>query len=294
MTLLRRLVNWFGNPAEPRSAVVEEIEPRILYSADLNPALWASDASAMVADLHAVDAAAPVVAAEQQQVRRHEIVFVDAAVSDAQKLIDGVLAARGADTQIEIVQISAGADGLAQISNVLAGEHDLNAIHIISHGGPGSLRLGNGSVDAQALGKHADALAAWRAALTDDADILLYGCNVGEGTTGQSFVAQLAAATGADVAASDDATGAAALGGNWALEVQVGSIATLNPFAMPTPPQWQGLLTTYTVTNTNNSGADRCGRPSSTRTRMPGPTRSSSASPAPAFRRSRLRRHCLR
>jgi hypothetical protein len=70
-------------------------------------------------------------------------------------------------------------------------------------------------------------LKAWGAALSADADILLYGCNVGADAAGKAFVNLLAQATGADVAASDDLTGNAALGGDWDLEVKTGAIESL-------------------------------------------------------------------
>ena len=44
--------------------------------------------------------------------------------------------------------------------------------------------------------------------------------------TGQAFIGRLAELTGADVAASRDATGSAALGGNWNLEATTGAIET--------------------------------------------------------------------
>ena len=43
---------------------------------------------------------------------------------------------------------------------------------------------------------------AWAKALTADADVLLYGCDVAAGDEGQDFVRALSEATGADVAAS--------------------------------------------------------------------------------------------
>jgi Domain of unknown function (DUF4347) len=161
---LRRLLAWLGGAAEPRSAVFEELEPRILYSADLNPALWvgeATQASAIVGTLNPGPQTTVTAAAEQQQ-RRHEIVFVDAAVPDAQALIDAVLAARAPGADVEVVQISADADGLRQITDVLAAESGIDAIHIISHGGAGQLQLGSGIVDANALNAGADALSACR------------------------------------------------------------------------------------------------------------------------------------
>jgi len=60
--------------------------------------------------------------------------------------------------------------------------------------------------------------------LTDSGDILLYGCDVAQGEIGQAFIEQLAQLTGADVAASTDLTGAAALGGDWVLEAQAGVV----------------------------------------------------------------------
>ena len=56
-------------------------------------------------------------------------------------------------------------------------------------------------------------------------DLLIYGCHFGAGTTGRLAVQALARATGADVAASDDLTGNAALGGDWDLEVTEGDVA---------------------------------------------------------------------
>jgi Domain of unknown function (DUF4347)/Cadherin domain/Bacterial cadherin-like domain len=257
---LRRLLAWLGGAAEPRSAVFEELEPRILYSADLNPALWvgeATQASAIVGTLNPGPQTTVTAAAEQQQ-RRHEIVFVDAAVPDAQALIDAVLAARAPGADVEVVQISADADGLRQITDVLAAESGIDAIHIISHGGAGQLQLGSGIVDANALNAGADALSAWRAALGADADVLLYGCDVAAGAKGQAFVQALAQATGADVAASDDLTGTAARGGDWTLEFTVGRIETPSAVSASMQAEWGNVLaigvdaTTTSQTATNS------------------------------------------
>lgn len=53
---------------------------------------------------------------------------------------------------------------------------------------------------------------------------MLYGCDVALDFVGQSFVSQLAAFTGADVAASDDATGNLVAGGDWELEYNTGQV----------------------------------------------------------------------
>ncbi len=258
MTLLRRLSTWLGRSGKhraERSAVVEEVEPRILYSADLNPALWAADAAAAAsAIVGAVDPApqpSATASTTQQQQQRHEIVFVDAAVPDAQALIDGVLAARPAGTTIEVVQLSSGSDGLKQISDVLIGERDLDAIHIISHGGAGQLQLGSSTIDTASLQDRTVELQGWRAALTGDADLMLYGCDVAADTSGREFVNRLAALTGADVAASTDLTGRAAKGGDWRLEFATGAIETATAVDAQTQQQWDQVLAITTGNSTS-------------------------------------------
>jgi hypothetical protein len=100
-------------------------------------------------------------------------------------------------------------------------------------------------------------IAAWGTALGRDADILIYGCDVGAGATGHDFVTSLASLTGADVAASDDLTGSSDLGGDWVLETRAGLVETA-PFATHGVEQaWLGvLLTTGEVrVNQTTSGA---------------------------------------
>jgi VCBS repeat-containing protein len=147
-----------------------------------------------------------------------QILFIDPAVSD----IDMLLAA--VDPATEIVRLSADRDGLVQIAEALDGRSDVGAVHIVSHGAPGALMLGSGTVDEASLADHATELATIREALAEGADLLLYGCNVAEGTAGRDFIAALAGATGADVAASEDTTGAGSLGGDWVLEASTGAI----------------------------------------------------------------------
>ena len=102
----------------------------------------------------------------------------------------------------------------------------VDAIHLLSHGFGGGLNLGSLTLDNKNLDDHAKILTQIGAALTDKGDFLLYGCDVASGEKGIDFIGRLAQATGADVAASEDATGAANLGGNWVLEISQGAIET--------------------------------------------------------------------
>src|SRR5262245_6657318 len=125
----------------------------------------------------------------------------------------------------EVLVLDPNGDGLAQITEALAAHSgDVSSLHIVSHGWNGSLALGSTTLDAASLESHQAQLQAWADALTADADILFYGCNVAADAAGIAFVEQLGALTGADVAASTDLTGSAAKGGDWDLEYSSGSI----------------------------------------------------------------------
>ncbi len=148
---------------------------------------------------------------------RREIVFIDAGVRDIGALMDNIA------PEAEIVVLSGDRDGVAQISAALAGFRGVDAVHIISHGEAGGIRLGNGELSERTVDQYAAVLAGWSASLADGADILLYGCDVAGSDAGYRFVAALASLTGADVAASTDKTGAA---GDWDLEHARGVINT--------------------------------------------------------------------
>lgn len=173
---------------------------------------------------------------------RREVVFVDGAVSDWKTLVAGL------GTGLEVVLLDSSQDGLKQIADYLQGSNDIDAIHLVGHGEAGKIQLGTASLDSKNLSSYLASLAAIGAGLKADGDLLLYGCDVGQGELGVNFLKQLALHTGADVAASSDATGAAAKGGDWNLEVKVGSIETAGLQA----GAYAGLLGTPVIGNLND------------------------------------------
>jgi hypothetical protein len=162
------------------------------------------------------------------------LVFVDSSVRDHSALVASI------SPDAEIIVFDGSRDGVAQISAALAGQSGVSAVHILSHGADGELDLGTTSLTADTLSTYADAIAGWSSALVPGADILLYGCNVAQSHIGQQFVQQIASLTSANVAASTDTTGAAALGGNWTLEYATGSIQA-DP-VIPADVAYDGVL----------------------------------------------------
>ncbi|MEH2067537.1 MAG: DUF4347 domain-containing protein [Nostoc sp.] len=147
------------------------------------------------------------------------IVFIDTAVADYQSLVAGIALGN------QVVILDPNEDGLTQITEFLAGRksNSVQSVHIVSHGGAGSLQLGSTYLNLTNLNSYANQLKKWTNALTDDADILLYGCDIASGE-GTKFVQLLSQITEADVAASSDLTGSADLDGDWDLEVKTGEI----------------------------------------------------------------------
>lgn len=150
----------------------------------------------------------------QPSTQRSALYFVDRAIDDVDSLIQGLERDR-------VVFIDDDEDGVAKITQTLAQYQDIESVHVFSHGMDGRVALGDAELSADTLASYRDDLMGWTHALTDTADILLYGCQVAASDVGTSFIAQMGALIGADVAASSDLTG---VGGNWLLEVATGKI----------------------------------------------------------------------
>ncbi len=166
------------------------------------------------------------------------LLFIDAGVTQASTL------AAHASSSTEIHYLNANEDAIVQITRTLQSRSGIDSLQIISHGSSGSLNFANSSLNLATLPSNLTNLRSWQSALTDSADILLYGCDVAQGAAGQAFINLLAATTGADVAASSDLTGSQSLGGNWNLEVQTGAIEAASIVA----PNYLGTLANPVIT----------------------------------------------
>jgi len=231
------------------------VEPRVLLDAA------GFETGEAVADAASIEATLPAsaVSAQETQLMEQlglepapasdapvEIVFIDAAVEDRDTLIAGI------DPSIEIVMLDSDRDGVEQIADALSSRSDVDAIHILSHGRSGTLDLGSTKLtEASMKGRHADEMAVIRNALSQDADILIYGCDFGAKARGASAIDYLAVITGADVAASEDLTGAAALGGDWDLEVETGIVESGLVVSAQAQTAFSGVLADQVIDGSN-------------------------------------------
>lgn len=177
------------------------------------------------------------------------LVFVDSKVADYETLVNNV------KPGTEVIILDADRDGIEQITEILTNCRNLDSIQIVSHGDVASLQLGNSSLNSSNLDSYQPQLQQWKKALTKKGDILLLGCKVAKDGLGKSFINRLSELTEADVAASDDLTGNKDLGGNWKLEASTGLINAPLAFQVRALSAFNSVLQTFTVTNTNDSGA---------------------------------------
>jgi|GEM_PF-1572990 hypothetical protein len=227
-----------------RSALVfEELEPRLLLSADLPVDITAALAPDRGEDeTVSVHEEITATAVTVEQYGRRELVLVDTDTPDYQALVDDLLSNSREEHLIEVVLLDNNSDGISQVTDTLSKFRELDAVHIISHGTDGSVDLGDGTLNFDTLKDNTEFIKAWGKAVSTDGDLLIYGCNLAATADGQSLVDALGQLTGADVAASDDLTGSSALGGDWDLEYQTGSIEAQVALSAELQATWQGTL----------------------------------------------------
>ena len=164
--------------------------------------------------------------------RVNRVFLIDSSIADCSNLLVGL------PEDSAWVLLDAGRDGLQQARDFLASYQGLRSVHLLCHGSPGVLRLGSSTIGEHDLRERADALSDIGASLADDGDLLIYGCRVAQGPIGRRFIDELAAHTGANIAASMTLTGAQDCGGDWALGYRIGAVRTL-PIA---PAGFRGVL----------------------------------------------------
>ena len=99
-----------------------------------------------------------------------------------------------------------------------------------------------------------DAIRSWSDSLDSDADVLIYGCELASTQSGQFLLSRLADLSSADVAASDDITGHASLGGDWELEFVEGQVETGDLFSTTLQQTWLGAMPSNVAPNADAGG----------------------------------------
>ncbi|MCF6176480.1 MAG: DUF4347 domain-containing protein, partial [Victivallaceae bacterium] len=173
---------------------------------------------------------------------RHEVAFFNSSVMNADEIIDDL------DDNVEIVMLDGVGDGIEEITEYLNNANsEFDDVHIFTHGNEGYFVLNGQVIDGDAVNEHFNDFASWRSALSDTADINIFGCRLAGNDAGRQLVADIAAATGADIAAATDDVG----GNDWTLDYQFGLV---DPVALGIT-DYDYQLADQLVTSALDSGA---------------------------------------
>ncbi|MDY7021007.1 MAG: DUF4347 domain-containing protein, partial [Cyanobacteriota bacterium] len=202
------------------------------------------------------------------------LIYIDTTVENYEDLCQGIL------LESQVIILNPAQDGIAQITNDLCDRIHcstaprIQTLHIVSHGSPGCLYLGNTHLNLESLDRYKQQLKQWKSALTPDAEILLYGCRVAQeeyqifdtqsnstdrvsltSPTVSPFLQKLQHLTGAKIAASSTKVGHKTLGGNWKLDVCTDKILSPLAFTSATQENYAGVLATFTVNSIDDTSS---------------------------------------
>jgi hypothetical protein len=167
----------------------------------------------------------------ERNVNRPSYVFIDRSVEDYQTLLCNV------KSGYQVVLLDKDRDGIAQISEVLQSSQEVTEVHLVAHGSPGCLYLGNTRLDFDSLRQYAGYLQQWRFSLAQSANILIYGCRVAsKGCV--DILKPLHALTGASIAASSQEIGK----GKWELDKRIGDVTAALAFTLQVQQSYAGTL----------------------------------------------------
>ena len=220
-------------------AALEPLEPRVLYSAD--PLGLGLDLPALPDLVGEAESSLPA----PQTVT--DVFFIDQSVANPAQLASEITA-RALDDQAIAIYIIDDTQSISDINETLQQHNNLNSLQFISHGFDSNIRLGTTLLSSTTVADLEDELSKWGESLSDQGDLLFYGCNIAESESGKLLIDTLAGFTGADVAASEDLTGHSKLAGDWTLEYLTGDIAVESLILEDGIEAWQSVLSPIEVT----------------------------------------------
>ena len=157
--------------------------------------------------------------------KTRKLLIADASVKDVDVLIAGL------KLGIDCWMIEK--DGSVQeLMSKAFNNYDLSVLHLLGHGMPGSITLGDVKVDianwsyltggiSEIAQLQPEKNSSWQKNTTysNQWNICFWSCNTGEGSKGKIFMQHVADCTGANVYASSNLVGHSKCGGGWQLDV---------------------------------------------------------------------------
>lgn len=145
--------------------LIQRSEPTEQFSATAQPSTLVNGLSGLRTSM------------EGEGYNRQEIIFVDSTIPEYEQLISGISQEQD-DTYYLIVLLNEHDKGIEQISRHISNHTDIDAIHLVSHGSEGNLILGDRILNLNTLPQYQTEITSWQNSLKNDADILIYGCDL--------------------------------------------------------------------------------------------------------------------
>jgi Ca2+-binding RTX toxin-like protein len=187
---------------------------RVGFSCDQNPALTAFREKSTMESISMFSMPAPVTSTQHDR----SIAFIDANVDRLSLLLNGI------QSGVEVIVLDPNQDGVVQITLALQTRPHIRTVHLVAHGSPGRLSLGNAYLSLDTLDHYTPHLQSWF--LPFSSTLHLYACNIAAGDAGAEFLTKLHHLTKASIAASAQVVGNAEQGGTWQLESHWGHPTT--------------------------------------------------------------------
>ncbi|WP_159784665.1 DUF4347 domain-containing protein [Sodalinema gerasimenkoae] len=146
------------------------------------------------------------------------LLVLDTAIEAPEQLIQGAV------SQTQVLRLTGEGHPLAQISDYLEQHQTIDRVHLLAHGQPGGVQLGQTWLTGQNLARWTHQLRQWSRLLRPQASVILYGCRTAAGTLGEEFLSHLHQLLGVTVAASTQVVGQ----GNWQFDRILGPKSSQN------------------------------------------------------------------
>ncbi|MDY0136896.1 MAG: DUF4347 domain-containing protein [Thiomicrospira sp.] len=103
------------------------------------------------------------------------IAFIDAGLPDLTTLYQAL------PQGMAVHWLDGDQNGIETISQVLAGQQEIDSIHLITHGAPGRIFIGNQTLSQANLSQHQTLLDQITRTLGENGEWYIYGCDVAQG-----------------------------------------------------------------------------------------------------------------
>ncbi|NJN75249.1 MAG: DUF4347 domain-containing protein [Synechococcaceae cyanobacterium RL_1_2] len=165
------------------------------------------------------------------------LIIIDGSIAHPFELI------AGAKEHVAVRTISADANGISQVAEILKDYPNLQTVHLIAHGIDQGIQLGNGILTVDNINHYRNELAAWAQSL-DTKELVLYSCELASTAQGLALIHEIQNITGAHIAASGQLVG----NGQWNFDRKFGDIEVTLPFTSTLLDSYQETFVNYVVT----------------------------------------------